>query len=105
VADLPEKMAGLERNRCPISPKYAGMREMFRRTVQECLPKAKVVADEFHMIRHINAAVDKVRNRHRGGDKKGKIKNLFPSRYILFKRTRKLADWEREKLCAVLPLP
>jgi len=23
VADLPEKMAGLERNRCPISPKYA----------------------------------------------------------------------------------
>jgi len=34
VADLPEKMAGLERNRCPISPKYAPTSKNFKPVIQ-----------------------------------------------------------------------
>lgn len=74
------------------------MHEPFRQAVQECLPEAKVVADKFHVIRHINAAVDKVRGRCQGGNTKGKRKDLFRSRYTLLKGAEKLADWEREKL-------
>jgi len=66
--------------------------------VQECLPRAKVVADKFHVVRHINEALDKVRSRHQGGNAKGKRKDLFRSRYTLLKGAEKLADWEREKL-------
>lgn len=77
------------------------MHEPFRQAVQECLPKAKVVADKFHVIRHINEAVDKVRSRHQGGNTKGKRKDLFRSRYTLLKGTEKLANWERGKLSAL----
>jgi len=35
VADLPEKMAGLERNRCPISPKYATCASVLHEMPQE----------------------------------------------------------------------
>jgi len=77
------------------------MHEPFRQAMQECLPEAKVVADKFHVIRHINEAVDKVRSRHQGGNTKGKKKDLFRSRYTLLKGTEKLADWERGKLSAL----
>ncbi len=74
------------------------MHEPFRQAVQTCLPKAKVVADKFHVIRHINEAVDKVRSRHQGGNIRGKRKDLFRSRYTLLKGAEKLVDWEKEKL-------
>jgi len=74
------------------------MHEPFRQAVQQCLPKAKVVADKFHVVRHINEAVDKVRSRHQGGNTKGKRKELFRSRYTLLKGAEKLADGEKEKL-------
>ena len=74
------------------------MHEPFRQVVQECLPKAKVVADKFHVIRHSNEAVDKVRSRHQGGRAKGKSRDLFRSRYLLLKGAEKLADWESERL-------
>lgn len=77
------------------------MHEPFRQAVQECLPKAKVVADKFHVVRHINEAVDKVRSRHQGGNTNGKRKDLFRSRYTLLKGTERLADWERGKLSAL----
>jgi transposase len=77
------------------------MHEPFRQAVQECLPKAKVVADKFHVIRQINESVDKVRSRHQGGNTKGKRKDLFRSRYTLLKGTEKLANWERGKLSAL----
>jgi len=74
------------------------MHEPFRQAVQMCLPRAKVVADKFHLIRHINGALDKVRNRLQGGNRKGKRKDLFKSRYTLLKGAERLADWEKEKL-------
>jgi len=74
------------------------MHEPFRQAVQMCLPQAKVVVDKFHLIRHINGALDKVRSRLQGGNKKGKRRDLFRSRYTLLKGAERLADWEKEKL-------
>jgi len=74
------------------------MHEPFRQAVQLCLPRAKVVADKFHLIRHINGALDKVRSRLQGGSTRGKRKDIFRSRYILLKGAERLADWERERV-------
>ena len=74
------------------------MHEPFRQAVQMCLPQAKVVVDKFHLIRHVNRAIDKVRSRLQGGNKKGKRRDLFRSRYTLLKGTERLVDWEKERL-------
>ena len=68
------------------------MHEPFRHAVQMCLPQAKVVADKFHLIRHINGALNKVRSRLQGGSRKGKRKDLFKSRYTLLKGGERLVD-------------
>jgi len=74
------------------------MHEAFRQAVQMCLPQAKVVVDKFHLIRHINGALDKVRSRLQGGNRRGKRRDLFKSRYTLLKGAERLADWEKARL-------
>jgi len=74
------------------------MHEPFRQAVQMCLPQAKVVVDKFHLIRHINRALDKVRSRLQGRNRRSKRRDLFRSRYTLLKGAERLADWERERL-------
>jgi len=74
------------------------MHEPFRQAVQMCLPQAKIVVDKFHLIRHVNRAMDKVRSRLQGGNRSGKRRDLFRSRYTLLKGAERLADWEKERL-------
>jgi len=74
------------------------MHEPFRQAVRMCLPGAKIVVDKFHLIRHINEAVDKVRSRVQGGSGKGKRRDLFKSRYILLKGAERLNSWEKARL-------
>ena len=74
------------------------MHEPFRQAVKMCLPQAKVVVDKFHLIKHINKAMDKVRSRLQGGNRRGKRRDLFRSRYTLLKGAERLADWEKERL-------
>lgn len=74
------------------------MHEPFRQAVQMCLPQAKVVVDKFHLIRHINNALDKVGSRLQGGSRRDKRRDLFKSRYTLLKGAERLADWEKLKL-------
>ncbi len=74
------------------------MHEPFRQAVQMCLSQAKVVVDKFHFIRHVNKAMDKVRSRLQGGNRRGKRRALFRSRYTLLKGAERLADWEKERL-------
>jgi len=74
------------------------MHEPFRQAVEMCLPQAKVVVDKFHLIRHINGALDKVRSRLQGGSGRGKRHDLFKNRYTLLKGVERLADWERPRL-------
>ena len=63
-----------------------------------CLAQAKVVVDKFHLIRHVNKALDKVRSRLQGGNSRLKRRDLFQSRYSLLKGVERLASWERAKL-------
>jgi len=74
------------------------MHEPFRQAVQVCLPQAKVVVDKFHFIRHINGALDKLRSRLQGENRRGKRRDLFKSRYTLLKGVERLADWEKQRL-------
>lgn len=74
------------------------MHEPFRQAVQMCLPLARIVVDKFHLIRHINRALDKVRTRLQGGNRSGKRGDLFRSRYTLLKGAERLTDWEKAKL-------
>jgi len=80
------------------------MHEAFRQAVQMCLPRAKVVVDKFHLIRHINEALDKVRSRLQGGNRRGKRRELFKSRYTLLKGVERLAEGERARLSQLFQL-
>jgi len=74
------------------------MHEPFHQTTQMSPPQAKIVADRFHLIRRINSTPDKVRSKLQEGNRKGKRRNLFKSKYALLKRAKSLADWERARL-------
>jgi len=74
------------------------MHEPFRQAVQMCLPRAKIVVDKFHLIRHVNGALDRARSKLQGGDRKRKRAELFRNRYILLKGVERLADWEKARL-------
>jgi len=70
------------------------MHEPFRQAVELCLPGAKVVADKFHVIKHVNQALDQVRIQAKG-DKK---KELFRSRYLLLKGSERLTEEDNKRL-------
>jgi transposase len=94
VEEYLDKLAEPER----VKAVAMDMHEPFRQAVQMSLPQAKIVADRFHFIRHINGALDKVRSRLQGGSKRGKRRDLFRSRYTLLKGAERLAGWEKERL-------
>ena len=73
------------------------MHEPFRQAVEMTLPGAKIVVDKFHLIKHVNFVLDKLRVRLQGNSKKDK-KLLFESRYKLLKGAEKLTGEERMKL-------
>ena len=74
------------------------MHEAFRQAVRMCLPRARIVVDKFHLVRHINGALDRVRSRLQGGNRRGRKQDLFKSRYTLLKGAEKLTGWEKARL-------
>lgn len=74
------------------------MHDPFREAVQMCLPRAKVVVDRFHVIRHINSVVDAVRIRLQAKWNQNTKSQLYRRRYSLLKGAEKLAPWEKGKL-------
>ena len=74
------------------------MHEPFRQAVQICLPKANIVADKFHVITHVNQALDKVRTRLQSKESKGRKWLLFHSRYLLLRKAESLDYEEQLKL-------
>ena len=74
------------------------MHEPFRQAVQMCLPKANIVVDRFHVITHVNQAVDKVRTRLQSRESKGRRWLLFHSRYLLLRKAESLNDEEKIRL-------
>ena len=43
--------------------------------------RGRIIVDKFHLIRHINGALDEARIRLQGGNRRGKRGDLFRSRY------------------------
>jgi transposase len=74
------------------------MHEPFRQAVQMCLPKANIVVDKFHVIVHVNQALDKVRTRLQSKESKGRKWLLFHSRYLLLRKAESLIPKEQLKL-------
>ncbi len=74
------------------------MSSTYRAVVQLCLPKAKIVADRFHVVRRVGRALDQVRlrlQRSRGEERKGE---LYELRYALLSDPASWTAEEREGL-------
>lgn len=80
------------------------MHEPFRQAVQMCLPKAHIVVDKFHVITHINQALDKVRTRLQSKEDKGGRWLLFRNRYLLLRKAESLGPEEQLQLSRLFSL-
>jgi len=76
------------------------MHEPFRQAVELCLPKAKVVVDKFHVLLHVNRALDQVRTSLQ--PQRGKKGELFRSRYLLLTGVERLTPERYTRLMEVL---
>jgi len=80
------------------------MHEPFRQAVHMCLPRASIVADKFHVITHVNQALDKVRTRLQSKETKGRRGLLFHNRYLLLRKAESLSPEEQLKLSRLFGL-
>lgn len=76
------------------------MHEPFRQAVALCLPQARVVVDKFHVLLHVNRALDQVRTGIE--PRQGKRGELFRARYLLLKGQERLTPQSRVWLMALL---
>ena len=76
------------------------MHEPFRQAVELRLPQAKVVVDKFHVISHVNRALDQVRTALQ--PQRGKKGDLFRARYLLLRGKERLTPEGHVKLMRVL---
>jgi len=76
------------------------MHEPFRQAVELCLPRAKVVADKFHLLMHVHRALDQVRTSLQ--PQRGKKGELFRSRYLLLTGAERLTPERYTRLMDVL---
>ena len=74
------------------------MHKAFRQAVQMCLLQAEVVVDKLHLIRHSHRALDKMRTRLQGGNRRGQRRDTFKRRNTLLKGAERLVGWEKARL-------
>lgn len=71
----------------------------YKDLVHEFFPKAKVVADKYHIVRMADLAVDGIRKEVRGGiDSKRMQLRLKKDKFVLKTRAENLTAWQRERL-------
>lgn len=68
------------------------------------LPSASVVVDKFHIIKHINEAIEKVRKRISLSLNKTDDSFLYQHRFILLTANENLSDYQRTKLPSLLSI-
>src|SRR5260370_24870762 len=78
------------------------MSQAFREAVQLCLPRARIVADHFHVIQHVGKAVNKVIGRWA---KKEQGKQALAGQRHLFLRNQKELSAEEEQIRSTLAAP
>ena len=66
--------------------------------IEEILPKAIMVLDKFHIIRHLLDAVDKVRREEAAKLKEDDPELLKKTRYVWLKNPENLTDKQRVRL-------
>jgi transposase len=76
------------------------MHEPFRQAVEMCLPRARVVVDKFHVLMHVNRALDQVRTGLQ--PQRGKKGELFRARYLLLTGMERLTPERCSGLMEVL---
>jgi transposase len=74
----------------------------YRGVVKSQLPKAEIVADRFHMTKHLNDAVTQIRRSLQANANKTDCELLKGTRWLLVKRRADLKPEEEVKLGAVL---
>jgi len=87
-----------------IKPEHRGkvktvsmdMWKAYMKATQELLPNAEIVHDRFHMVKHLNDAIDKVRRRE---VKQHEV--LKNTRYVFLKNHQNLTDQQRMKFAVI----
>ena len=77
------------------------MHEPYRQAVQMCCPRARIVADKYHVISKVNQAMDQVRLRLQRQEAKGRKHLLHHKRLLLLKGRENLSSEERQTLDAL----
>jgi transposase len=74
------------------------MWDPYREAVGYLLPKARIIADKYHVVRGANKALDDLRKAIGQGMKAGERRKLMHSRFLLLKRASNLDQTEQFKL-------
>lgn len=75
--------------RCKVNLVVTDLSVLFRKVIHTVFPKAKIVADRFHIIRLVNWAMQRVRKR---------VQNDMRNERLYFKRSKSLMNKNVEKL-------
>lgn len=70
------------------------MSQTYREVAILCLPRVVIVADRFHVVRRVGEALDGVRRRLQGQERKGRRDRLYRRRYALLAQP---GDWSEEE--------
>ena len=80
------------------------MSQHFRRVAETCFPKAKVVADRFHVVRQVNWAMERVRKNEQSRLSANFRRHFKRSKYLLTKPIQKLNEDEMQRLALMLEI-
>lgn len=75
---------------------------MFYNVMRSCFPKAKIIADKFHVVRLITWALDAVRKRVQKNFAKNRRISFKHSKKLLLKHSKKLTDEEKDRVAMML---
>lgn len=82
------------------------MSDTYRQVAILCLPRVVIIADRFHVVRRVGEALDGVRRRLQGQERKGRRDRLYRRRYALLAQPEDWSEEERrdiEGLFAIYP--
>ena len=75
---------------------------LFYSVMRSCFPKAKIIADKFHVVRLMTWAVDAVRKRVQKNFAKNRRISFKRSKELLLKHSSKLTDEEKDRVAVML---
>lgn len=78
------------------------MSTLFKSVAHACFPKAKIIADRYHVVRQVTWALDNVRKDVQKKFSKDRRLHFKHSRKILLKPSKRLTNEEREQLVVML---